>query len=472
MSTGEDWTAIRNLFERALDADDPPQWVAGQRDVATQVRGEVLSLLHHHRTAGNFLEQPPQLLDDPVLPPGTAVGSYTIVRQAGTGGRGRVYVANDERLRRRVAIKALRPRSGSALPDELRREARAAAALNHPGICTVYALEEIDGELFMVSELVEGRTLRQEFNSGPPPSAEHVLATARQLAAALACAHGAGVVHGDLKPENVMRTYDGRLKVLDFGLARVTHDPDLLLGGTPGYMPPEVVNGQPADRRADVFAFGVLLYEQACGVHPFAEATSEAIVERVLTAEPTPILERRPEFPRALAEMIDRCLRKAPAERFGSASDVTRRLEMAGDSPAPRALWWWRAHQLVVCALYATAAAAGWWIRSAGGGWATSLFPLIAVAATAAAIVRGHLLFSESLHRIRFAAERRRSAPLTLALDAAIALLLLSGGALVGDIAPLGAAAAAALGVGLAIARLLIEPSTTRAAWPAPPDGD
>src|SRR5207247_1172829 len=154
--------------------------------------------------------------------------------------------------------------------ERLRREARAAAALTHPAICTVYALEELDEGLFIATEFVDGHTLREDMSSGGPRPAGEVVRTARELAGALAAAHAKGITHRDLKPENVMRTADGRLKILDFGLARIdTPDaspsagrplatlPGVLLG-TPAYMAPEQLNGQPADARTDVFAYGVL----------------------------------------------------------------------------------------------------------------------------------------------------------------------------------------------------------------------
>ena len=294
------------------------------------MRAEVLSLLDHHSRAGAFLSQPAAeqaielLLDDEPLAPGAVVGAYTIVREIGRGGMGRVYLASDATLGRTVALKALAPHllRDPAQRERLRVEARAAAALTHPGICTVYALEEIDGELYIATEFVDGHTLGEEIRAPRRPSRDEMLRTARELAAALASAHAKGIVHRDLKPENVMRGRDGRLKILDFGLARIDAaarprpaprmtQPGMLIG-TPAYMAPEQINGLPVDARADVFAFGVLLYEYACGAHPFAGTTRAGDVARVLESDARP-LGARADVPSRLADR-DRAL---PAEGAG-----------------------------------------------------------------------------------------------------------------------------------------------------------
>src|SRR5882757_1432763 len=269
------WEQVREIFEAALDQSDPGDWL-GRQVIDSAVRQEVASLLHHHSRAGSFLIEPvaervPALLEEePVLPAGTFVGHYKIERELGRGAMGRVYLATDTRLGRPVALKALAPHliGDASHRERLRREARAAASLTHSGICTVYALEEIDGQLFIASELVDGHTLRVEMSRGDRPPVNAIEATARELAEALASAHANGITHRDFKPENVMRHADGRLKVLDFGLARFERAaggiaagatmPGALLG-TPAYMSPEQLNGQHADARSDVFALGVVL---------------------------------------------------------------------------------------------------------------------------------------------------------------------------------------------------------------------
>jgi serine/threonine protein kinase len=316
---------VRDLFEAAVDHDPASigAWLARETADDPAVRDEILSLLDHHSRAGAFLARPivehavELLTEDEPLAPGVRVGTYTIVREVGRGGMGRVYLASDARLGRTVALKALAPHlmRDPLQRERLRGEARAAAALTHPGICTVYALEEIDGELYIATEIVEGHTLGEEIRSPRRPSRDEILRTARELAGALASAHAKGIVHRDLKPENVMRGHDGRLKILDFGLARIgggadgaprITQPGMLIG-TPAYMAPEQVNGLPVDARADVFAFGVLLYEYACGTHPFAASTTLATVARVLESDARPLDVRADVSPR-LAELIARCL--------------------------------------------------------------------------------------------------------------------------------------------------------------------
>lgn len=221
-----DWSRIRDLFERAIDEQpsDVRAWLDREAGGDPRVQAEVLSLIEHHARVGTFLNEPPSVepdpLDDPPLAPGRVIGPYTIIREAGHGGMGRVYAAADARLGRIVALKTVRALTDPAQRERLRREARAAAALTHPEICTVYALEEIEGDLFVATEFIEGRTLRQEMASGERSTGPELLQTAREIADALAHAHGTGMTHGDLKPENVMRMSNGRLKILDFGLAR------------------------------------------------------------------------------------------------------------------------------------------------------------------------------------------------------------------------------------------------------------
>ncbi len=260
---------------------------------------------------------------------------------------GRVYLADDVNLGRPVALKALAPHftGDSSYRERLRREARAAAGMTHPGICTVHALEEFDGQLFIVSELVEGHTLRDEIGKGQPPDVDAIARTARELADALAAAHASGITHRDFKPENVMRDRSGRLKVLDFGLAYAADSGVLKAGalatmpgvlvGTPAYMAPEQLNGERADARADVFAYGVVVYEYACGTHPFNASTPLGLVARVLESDAPPIAERVHHMPAHVAMVIDRCLRKSAADRFGSATEIVAALQ-AGDAGVSR----------------------------------------------------------------------------------------------------------------------------------------
>ena len=484
--TPEQRRRVRDLFEAAVDRDpgSVATWVAREAQDDPAVRAEVLSLVEHHSLAGAFLVQPiveqasDLLTDDDPLAAGTQVGSYTIVRELGRGGMGRVYLADDARLGRTVALKALAPHlmRDPSQRERLRGEARAAAALTHPGICTVYALEEIDGDLYIATEFVDGHTLGEEIRAERRPARDEVLRTARELASALASAHAKGIVHRDLKPDNVMRGLDGRLKILDFGLARVSAEaaderprvtqPGMLIG-TPAYMAPEQINGLPVDARADVFAVGVLLYEYASGAHPFAASTALATVARVLESDARPLLSRA-DVPGRLADVIARCLQKAPADRFGSATELLGALETVGADeavPVPHAAWW-RVHQIVIALLYITAAMLAWQLKE----WvetpvSVAIFLALGAAAAIGGILRGHLIFTAVMNPARLVTERRRARGATRLLDLLIALLLFADAAIVAGTRALPAVFAIALAVGIGLASLVLEPATTAAAF-------
>jgi predicted Ser/Thr protein kinase len=483
--TPEQLRRVRDLFEMAVERDPAGvfAWVESEAADDSTVRAEVLSLVQHHSQAGAFLSEPivecaPDLLaDDGPLEAGAVVGVYTIVRELGRGGMGRVYLASDSRLGRTVALKALAPHltRDPSQRERLRREARAAASLTHPGICTVYALEEIDGDLFIASEFVEGHTLGEEIRSGRRPSREDLLRTARELTAALANAHAKGIVHRDLKPDNVMRGPDGRLKILDFGLARVADgdagaprvtQPGLLLG-TPAYMAPEQINGLPVDARADVFAVGVLLHEYAGGVHPFTAPTALATVARVLESDARS-LATVANVPSRLADVIAKCLQKAPEQRFGSAAELLGALDAAEfeqTGPLPRAAWW-RIHQIVVVLLYVTAATLAWQMKE----WVetpvtVAIFLALGAAATIAGVLRGHLVFTELMNRSRLTTERHRTRQATRLIDLLSALLLFVDASVIASSRALPAVFTIALALGIALASLVLEPATTAAAF-------
>jgi serine/threonine-protein kinase len=294
---------------------------------------------------------------------------------------GVVYAAEDQRLRRMVALKALTPEytRDPIRRERLTREARAAAALSHPAIATVFYLEEIDGELYIISELVRGRTLREELRDGPLPPSQ-LLPALISISNALAAAHERGIVHRDLKPENIIRREDGQIKVLDFGLARpaqrgqstvLTEHGSVL--GTPGYMAPEQLTpGAEVDGRADIFAFGVIAWELATGEHPFgADAASFLARMTELLEGRTSGLSRALPLP-GLDRIARRCLRGTPAERYSTAEALLvdlRALEGPGTAtPLPSrrdSFWWWQFHQNMVSVLNASAPAAVWAVR----GW-------------------------------------------------------------------------------------------------------
>jgi len=480
--TSEQHRRVREIFEAAVDRDAAGRrsWAAGQAADDPAVRDEVLSLLDHHDRAGAFLSEPivervPDLLaEDTILTPGTTLGTYTVIRELGRGGMGRVYLASDARLGRLVALKALAPHltRDPMHRERLRREARAAAGLTHPGICAVYALEETDENLFIVTEYVDGVTLRDEITSGRRPSSAEIVRTAREIAAALAAAHARGVIHRDLKPENIMRARDGRLKILDFGLARLeatplsqtfVTEPGVLIG-TPAYMAPEQLNGGAVDVRVDIFAFGALIYEYICGVHPFAAATPLATMARVLESDARPLAHQCPHAPVAVLECVERCLRKSPEQRYSSGGDLVLALDRADEPVGRRAgATWWRTHQLVIIGVYLIASSLGWQIKEWVNVPATvSLFIALGVGSAIGGVLRGHLVFTEHFNRRNLAAERRRATPALMIVDVLIALALVADATML--VAwPLTAVLTMALGVGIALAVMVLEPATTRA---------
>jgi serine/threonine-protein kinase len=289
---------------------------------------------------------------------GSSLAQFRITGVLGEGGMGVVYEATDEKLRRTVAIKVLP--EGFARDEERRarflREARSLAAVTHGNIATVYDVGDADGRLFIVMERVEGRSLRDLLGEGPLPL-PRALHVARGVARGLTKAHEKGVVHRDLKPDNVMLTDDGEVKILDFGLAKLlveeasrdaktlAHDQTALQDteegrvlGTPGYMSPEQTKGQGIDLRTDIFSFGVVLYEMLAGDAPFHGATSFDVLVSVTRDRPDPVSSRNPSVPPALEALVERCLAKSPMDRFGTARELLVALEgirVTADNSAP-----------------------------------------------------------------------------------------------------------------------------------------
>ena len=277
---------------------------------------------------------------------GTTLHHYRILRALGHGGMGEVYAAEDTKLHREVALKLLPP-DMAADPERLQRferEAQAVAALNHPNVVTIYAVEEAEGVHFLTMELVEGKTLTDLIPERGVPVPEF-LKLSVPLADAIAAAHQRGIIHRDLKPANVMVTADGRVKVLDFGLAKLKLErlqpPDATtvttgqltmqhsILGTPAYMSPEQAQGQPVDHRTDIFSLGVVLYEMATGTRPFKGDSAVTILSSVIKDNPAPALEVNPSLPRELDRVIMHCLKKDPAHRYQSALDLRNDLEEA-----------------------------------------------------------------------------------------------------------------------------------------------
>jgi serine/threonine protein kinase len=476
----------RDLFEAALEHEpaDLPRWLDDAAPDDSVVRAEVRSLLEHHSRAGSFLTQPvaeaaPHLLEDEhTLEPGTVLGSYTVVREIGRGGMGRVYLASDGKLGRTVALKALAPQLTREPHhrDRLRREARAAALLTHPGICTVYALEELEGELYIATEFVEGRTLRDEITEGKRPSLDTIIATAHDLASAIASAHAKGITHRDLKPENVMRTRDGRIKVLDFGLARIEPGPGGIaatlttplpggVAGTPAYMSPEQIEGRTTGPSTDVFSFGVLMYEWISARHPFQAGSPLATLARILDSTPDP-LSVHAHVPQWLSDVIARCLCKPAHERFASGSELLQ----VFDHPAiverrpQRSSTWWRTHQCAAIVLYTIAASHAWqikeWLREPISLW---VFVVLGIGGSVGGIIRGHLIFTDVMNRPHLTSELARTKRVRLFTDILMALLLTVDALLLIRSEPLTAVLTIALATGIALAAVLMEPATTAA---------
>jgi len=286
------------------------------------------------------------------LPRGAALGPYEVLAPIGAGGMAEVYEALDTRLGRHVAIKAL---PADLIQDEDRRrrfelEARAASALSHPNILTIYDVGTHEGVPYLVMELLEGQSLARHIGGRPLP-VPRVLDYALQVAQGLAAAHARGIVHRDLKPDNLFVTTDGRVKILDFGLARQcavlasAGDTDVatlarspgtdagVLLGTVGYMSPEQAKGEPADARSDVFSFGCVVYEMLSGRRAFARGSAIETLHAILTDEPPRLAVPPGSIPQALEHAIDRCLEKRPDARFGSAADLVLALKSLSEPP-------------------------------------------------------------------------------------------------------------------------------------------
>jgi eukaryotic-like serine/threonine-protein kinase len=308
-----------------------------------------------------------------MLSPGAQLGPYEVQSLLGAGGMGEVYRARDARLNRTVALKIL-PSQVAADPGRRQRfeqEARAASALNHPNIVSVYDIGAQDGLAYIVSELIEGESLRDVIQRGPMP-VSRLVDLAGQIAAALAAAHAAGVIHRDLKPENIMVTRDGRAKILDFGLAKQTATAEAgsaetrtvtsagAVIGTAAYMSPEQIRGEPVDHRSDIFSFGLVLYECITGKMPFERATSVEIMAAILREDPAELPE---SVSPALRQIVWHCLEKEPDHRFHSARDLAFALRTVtgaasrstGSTPAIRtkhtSKWMWRGAAAAIAVL-------------------------------------------------------------------------------------------------------------------------
>jgi serine/threonine protein kinase/tetratricopeptide (TPR) repeat protein len=349
--TPELWQRVQDVLEEALRLTPDHRSAFLDRACSSDpsLRREVETLLAASpEVRSSFLQSSSALRV--TLASGTKLGEYEVKSLLGSGGMGEVYRARDSRLGRDVAIKVL-PSLLSADSERLRRfeqEARAAAALNHPNILAVFQMGTHEGAPYLVSELLEGETLREQVQRGRLP-VRKAIDYGMQIAHGLAAAHEKRIIHRDLKPENLFVTKDGRVKILDFGLAKLTQphagsehgapiqtegtEPGVVMG-TVGYMPPEQVRGQTVDHRADIFSFGAILYEILTGKRAFQKPTSADTMSAILNEDPPGISQVVGNVPAALQRVVHRCLEKSSEQRFQSASDLAFALEALSDSVA------------------------------------------------------------------------------------------------------------------------------------------
>jgi hypothetical protein len=489
------WARVRHLVESALDLPEAERerWLDGAEPDAG-VRAEVVRLLEADRQVGSRLDVPPDLTPVPGegagshgLGPGETLGTYVVDEELGRGGMGVVYRAWDTRLERWVALKVLSPGfpAGSEGRERLQREARAAARISHESVATVFALEEVGGQVFLVSELVAGETLRARLGGRPMPVGE-AIDLVRRVAQGVGAAHALGVVHRDLKPENVLVTPSGRPKVVDFGIASVGDGGGLtrtgVVLGTPGYMSPEQVSGAPADARSDVFALGVLLYEMIGGRAPFGAAASWSVVSAVLERDPEPLGRLVAGVPPSLEQVVMTCLAKAPAARYPSAASLAAALDSvaaqltparqgalsagpvvnaAAAGPAGTGRWWLRFHQLTASAVLALLMVPAWKLMSRLPRVPGRLLVMtLLVLAGGVGTARLHLWFTARQHDADLEAEAARVGPIIRWGNRAFAVLLGAGGAAVADHAPELAAVCVSCAAGTLVAGEIIEPAT------------
>jgi serine/threonine protein kinase/tetratricopeptide (TPR) repeat protein len=413
--TPERWQQVEKVYHSALELaeNERPAFLekacAGDR----ALRQEVESLLDHQKQTKKFFEAPALVMaaqgqpaqDDARSWAGQQMGSYKILSLLGSGGMGEVYLARDSRLDRTVALKIL-PAQAASDQDRMRRfirEARAASALKHPNVTHIYEIGESEGIHFIAMEYVEGKTLAARI-SGRPLEAAEIVEIGLQVADALDDAHSKGITHRDIKPANLMLTRRGEVKVLDFGLAKMTHpegqnvSSDLstvvstatgMVMGTVQYMSPEQMLGQEVDQRTDIFSLGVVLYEMATGTLPFKGDTGTALSDAILHKQPTAPGRVNPELPIDLERIILRALEKDRELRYQTAADVRidlqrlkREINFARVAVSPEALqtkgrlprWWPLAAVgtlLALLVVLATLNVGGWrdrlWPRAAPG---------------------------------------------------------------------------------------------------------
>lgn len=353
MKSPENMQRLEELFHEAvgLDPQERDNFLMRVRDSNPEMVAAVESLIEAHEWPNSLIDSPAfEAADEmiaqtkPALSVGQVVGHYQVIAPIGKGGMGEVYLASDTQLDRKVALKLL-PSEFTAHKDRLRRfiqEAKTASSLNHPNIITIHEIGQAEGAHFIATEFIDGQTLKQRMLIGRMEIPD-ILDVSTQVASALQAAHAAGIVHRDIKPENIMVRPDGYVKVLDFGLAKLTDNssqssstsvdsridtmvkehtkPGTVLG-TVNYMSPEQARGHVLDQRTDVFSLGVVMYEMAAGRTPFRAATSADTLVSILEKEPPPLTQYSPNVPFEFQRIVSKALRKDREERYQTIKDL------------------------------------------------------------------------------------------------------------------------------------------------------
>ena len=346
--TPEHWQKVKEIFQSALERapGERSDLLASACGGDESLRKEVESLIASHEKDGSFIDAPAYevaaklLVNGGDLKPGQKIGHYKVLSTLGKGGMGEVYLAQDTKLSRKVALKVW-PGAFTQDRERLRRfeqEARAASALNHPNILTIFEIGGADGRHYITTEFIEGETLGRRIAVGPLKLGE-TLDIAEQIASALSAAHGAGIVHRDIKPENIMIRRDGIVKVLDFGLAKLAQTQSSRSGpddsthalvktstgvvmGTVAYMSPEQARGLALDARTDIWSLGVVIYQMLTGSVPFSGATSSDILVSILEREPRSLNSFSPEIPAELEWIVTKALTKDCDDRYQTAREM------------------------------------------------------------------------------------------------------------------------------------------------------
>ena len=472
-----DWARVSAILERGLDL--PP--AERQRFFEAEASGDPSLLIelraladsYDRAEAAAFIEEPlavaqPDLVLN-TLRPGQRIGAYEILEEAGRGGMGVVYRARDTRLGRDAAVKCVAEGASAAQKTRLEREARLAARLSHPAVATVYALEESEGQLFLVTEFVDGENLRDRLARGRIAEPE-LSRFAGDIARGLAAAHRQDIAHGDLKPDNVIVRTDGQIKILDFGLAQVRTDaqtealhPGAGLAGTPGYMAPEQLRGAAATPTADVFAFGVLLFEMATGRHPFA-GDRGAMLEAALSSRAA---SDAPDLPSGISEIVRRCLSPDPSARYASAKGIVEAVGAGSGPPRStgRSLWWFQVHQRIVAGLALAIPLVAWVVRPEfGRPWGSLVFLITLAGATVVVMFRLNADFIARERPAELRAHIRHTRTRLLMAELVLDAVLLLAGLALADSADWAAGLLSGCAVASIISLSVIEPATTRAA--------